>query len=342
MLKYPSWRLAGPCVAMLLAVSSNPSFAQGAGHGGPENSIDMIVGMPPGGSIDGYARMVQRHLPKYLPDNASIVVKNKPGAGSLLAMMTVANGDPKDDLMMGTFSSALIPDAVIDPQRFKIDFRKFRFIGSIGADYRVCYVRSATGIKDLKELAAHPNIAFSSSAPGSSGMLNLAILQSFLNVKVRQVRGYPGSAAKRLAVERGEVDGDCGSIDLIPPEWLTEHKVNVLGRFLPTLPAGVDKNIPFVGDLLKNSDERKVYDFLIMPTRLVGTFLVSDKVAPEKVKELRQGFDRMVKDPGFIADAERARLVIVYSGGEQLDREIADLYTTPPEIISKAKAILAR
>jgi tripartite-type tricarboxylate transporter receptor subunit TctC len=257
-------------------------------------------------------------------------------------MTTVANSNPNDGVLIGTFSSALIPDAIIDPQRFKIDFRNLRFIGNIGEDYRVCYVRSETGVHDLHELAARDNIAFSSSAPGSSGVLNLAILESFLNVRVKQVRGYPGSAAKRLAVDRGEVDGDCGSIDLIPPDWITQHRVNILGRFLPTLPAGVDKSIPFVGDLLSRTDQRQVYDFLILPSRLVGTFLVSDKVAASTVSELRRGFDDMIKDGAFLADAEKARLSVVDISGEALDREITALYATAPEILQKAKAILAK
>ena len=328
-------------LAAFTAVGIASATAQTPPHGPNSDGWDLIVGMPPGGSIDAYARLLQRHLPRYLPSASSLVVKNKPGAGSLLSVQTVANSTPNDGPMMVTFSSALIPGAITDPERYKIDFRRFRFIGNIGEDYRVCYFRSALGIRNMQDLAARPQIIIGESAPGSSGVVNAAILENFFKIKVRQVRGYPGSADKRLAVERGELDGDCGGIDLIPEDWLAEKKVDIVLRFLPDVPAGVDPAIPFAGGLLTKQEDRKIYDLLIMPTRMVGTFMVSDKVPHDKVQELRRGFDKMVKDAAFLEEAKQARLSISVIGGAELDREVADLYATAPELVQRAKALLA-
>src|ERR1700689_4474197 len=88
----------------------------------------------------------------------AVIVQNKPGAGSLLSVMAVANSPPSDGLAMGTFSSSLIPNAIAEPARFRIDFRNFSFIGKLAADYRVCYVRTETGIHNLKELAKRNDI----------------------------------------------------------------------------------------------------------------------------------------------------------------------------------------
>jgi hypothetical protein len=330
-------------LSTLATVGGPAALAQGVTHSGANsNSVDMIVGMPPGGSIDGYARLLQRHMPRYLPNTPTIVVQNKPGAGSLLAVIALGNTTPADGLVIGTFSSALIPAAITDPARFKVDFRHFKFLGNIGEDYRVCYFRTSLGIHNMKDLAARDQVIIGESAPGTSGLVNAAVLEDFFHVKVKEVRGYPGSADKRLAVERGEIDGDCGGIDLIPEEWLTEKKVNISLRFLPDLPEGVDPSIQFVGDLLTNPEDRKIYDLTIMPTRLVGTFIVPDSIGAEKVEVLRHAFDSMVKDANFLADAKQARLSVVPTRGADIDREVAALYGTPPDLMQRGKALLTR
>src|SRR6202046_5046940 len=325
----------GGVVGVWFALGGSATVAQVAGA---DASINLVVGMPPGGSVDAYARLVQRHFSRFLPGKPSIVVQNKPGAGSLLAVMAVANARPSDGLTLGTFSASLIPDAVADPQRFHIDFRHLRFIGKVGEDYRVCYVRRAPGIRSLKELAQHGEVTFAATAPGTSGNLNLAILKDLLKVPVKPVLGYAGSAAKRLALERGEVDGDCGGIESIPSEWLANGTINLLVRFLADAQAGVDPSVPFGGDLTDGAD-RAVYDFLTAPERMSGMLLVSDRGARGTVEVLTHGFDGMAVGPDFQSDARHLGLPIAATSGAALGDSIAKLYTMPPVVLERAKAL---
>jgi tripartite-type tricarboxylate transporter receptor subunit TctC len=334
--------LIGSVIGFLATIISGSSIAQTSKRAVADKSVNLIVGMPPGGSVDVYARLVQRHLGRFLPGTPAIIVQNKPGAGSLLSVMAVANRPPSDGLTLGTFSSSLIPNTIAQPEHFRVDFRHFSFIGKVGVDYRVCYVRGETGIHNLKELAEHNEITFAATASGTSGNLNLAILKDLFKVKLKlkEVLGYPGSAAKRLAFERGEVDGDCGSADSIPEQWLTERKINMLVRFLPELLAPVDQSVPFAGDLLNDDADRQLFDFLTTPGRMLGTFLVSDKVAKEAVDELRRAFDAMVLDPVFLSDARQIGFPVSPMSGAELEQEIARLYATPPRILQRAKALL--
>jgi tripartite-type tricarboxylate transporter receptor subunit TctC len=332
------------CAAVLTAfammTANGSAIAQSPRQPAVDKPLTLIAGMPPGGSVDAYARLVQRHLGRFLSGSPTIIVQDKPGAGSLLAVMAVANSTPADGLVMGTYSSSLVPDAISQPDRFKIDFRRFSFVGNVGEDYRVCYIRSDIGIHNVKDLAARSEVIFGATAAGTSGNLNLAILRDLFKVKVKQVSGYPGSAAKRLAFERGEIDGDCGGVDSIPEEWMRERKINMIVHFLPSLFPGVDKEVPFAGDLLTDPADRQLYDFLIMPGRMVGTLLVSDKITNEKVDELRRAFDAMVTDNAFLADADKLGLPIVPISGADVEREIGKLYATPPEILQRARALL--
>ena len=125
------------------------ALAETASFGG--KIVKIIVGMPPGGGVDSYACLVQRHLGRFLPGSPGIVVQNMPGAGSLRSVMALVNS-PED--VVGTFSSSLLTEAISMPERVKIDFRNFASIGNVSEDIRVCYTRSALGVHGWSDLLA--------------------------------------------------------------------------------------------------------------------------------------------------------------------------------------------
>jgi len=165
------------------------------------------------------------------------------------------------------------------------------------------------------------------------------MLRNLFGVRLKQVQGYAGSADKRLALEKGEIDGDCGGWTSIPEDWLRNGKINVLLRLSPTLVAGMDRNVPFGGDLLDNARDRKIYDFLTAPQRLGRLFMVPAQVPAERVAALRVAFDAMVADAGFLAEAQRSGLTVTPMTGSAVDREIAELYATPAGVLARARTI---
>ena len=304
-------------------------------------TINLIVGEPPGGGSDAYARLLSRHLAKHIPGAPAIIVQNMPGAGTMKAVMYVSTTAPTDGTVMATFSSALIEQALIAPQRVAVDFRKYAWIGNISEDVRVCYVWGASGVRNFQDMLSRQRPLFwGATAPGTAGNADSAMLQNLFGVKIKQVQGYAGSADKRLAVERREIDGDCGGWISVPEEWLRQKKINVVIRLSPTLVPGMDKTVPFGGDLAKDAAARRLYDFLVAPERLGRLFLVSDKVPATRTAALRAGFDAMVADPAFRAEAGRMRLLVAPMRGDEVARHIAALYATPSDIVGRAKAIL--
>ena len=308
--------------------------AETASFGG--KTVKIIVGMPPGGGVDSYARLVQRHLGRFLPGSPGIVVQNMPGAGSLRSVMALVNS-PED--VVGTFSSSLLTEAISMPERVKIDFRNFAAIGNVSEDIRVCYTRSALGVRSWGDLLAREQVIFGATAPGASGNIDTAMLRNLFGVKLKQVQGYAGSADKRLALEKGEIDGDCGGWSSIPEDWVRSSKINVVLRLSPMLVAGMDRDVPFGGDLLVNDRDRKVYDFLTAPERLGRLFIMPGKVAPDRIAALRTAFDAMVADAAFLAEAQRSGLTVTPMTGSAVDREIAGLYATPADILARARSI---
>ena len=310
------------------------AHAETASFGG--KTIKIIVGMPPGGGVDSYARLVQRHLGRFQPGSPGIVVQNMPGAGSLRSVMALVNS-PDD--VVGTFSSSLLTEAISMPERVKIDFRSFASIGNVSEDIRVCYTRSALGVRSWSDLLVRGQVVFGATAPGTSGNVDTAMLRNLFGVRLKQVQGYAGSADKRLALEKGEIDGDCGGWTSIPEDWVRSSKINVVLRLSPMLVAGMDRDVPFGGDLLVNDHDRKVYDFLTAPERLGRLFIMPGKVAPDRIAALRTAFDAMVADAAFLAEAQRSGLTVTPMTGSAVDREIAELYATPAGILARARSI---
>jgi tripartite-type tricarboxylate transporter receptor subunit TctC len=303
-------------------------------------ALKIIVGMPPGGGVDAYARLVQRHLGSHLAGAPSIVVQNMPGAGSLRSVIALTTL-PDDGTVVGTFSSSLITEAITAPERVKVDFRNFAFLGNASEDVRVCYVRGATGVRNWQDLRARDQITFGATAPGTSGNVDTAMLRNLFGIRLKQVQGYAGSADKRLALEKGEIDGDCGGWTAIPEDWLRGHKINILLRLSPTRVSGLDHDIPFGGDLLTDDRDRKIYELLIAPQRLGRLFMVSGKAPVERVTLLRKAFDAMLADPAFLAEAQKLGLLVMPMPGEEVDRHVSELYATPPELLRRARSIIA-
>jgi tripartite-type tricarboxylate transporter receptor subunit TctC len=303
-------------------------------------TIKLIVGLPPGGGADAYARLVQRHLGRHIAGTPAILIQNMPGAGSLRSVMAL-NASPEDGTVMAHFSSALLSEAITAPERVRLDFRNYAWLGNVSEDVRVCYLRSASGIHDWRDMLARNEVVFGATAQGNAGNIDTAMLRNLFGVKLKQVSGYAGSAEKRLAVEKGEIDGDCGGWTSVPDDWLRDRKINVMIRLSPTLVPGMDAAVPFGGDLVRDANERKVYDFLTAPERLGRLFMVAGAVPAARVAALRAGFNAMVADPAFLAEAEQVRLLVTPMAAAEVVQHVRELYATPADLVARAKAIAA-
>ena len=300
-------------------------------------TIKMLVGMPPGGGVDAYARLLQRHIVRFLPGSPQIVVQNVPGAGSLRAVMSLVTS-PDDGTSIVTFSSALLTEAILAPARVKVDFRSFAFLGNIGEDVRICYLRAGRGIRTWAQLVASDGVIFGSTTAGTSGSTDVAMLRSIFGVKLRKVQGYAGAADKRLALEKGEIDGDCAGWTSLPEDWVAQHKVDVMLRLSPTLLPRMSKDVPYGGDLVSGSD-RQVFDLLTAPIRMGRLFMVSGNVAPDRVAVLRAAFDKAMADAEFNAEAGKLGLMVSPTSGVEVARRVAALYETPQPLLVRARTI---
>ena len=301
--------------------------------------VRIIVGFSSGGGYDQYGRLLARHISKHIPGAPNVVVQNMPGAASLKSLQYLDAGAAPDGTTMVTFNPGLILGSLTAPQKTPIDFRNFSWIGNISEDVRVCFTWHARGMRDWKALLARDSVVFGNTGVGTSAYLDDRMLLMLFGVKMKMVQGYPGSADKKIAIESGELDGDCGSWTSLPLEWLREKKIDIHVRFSKNIPPDMPQDIPWAPDFLDSETKKQTFRLLVSGAEIGRPFLVSKSVPTDRVNALRAAFDATMKDPDFLADAEKQRLLIGPDDGATVAKRIVDIYAAPPEVIARAREI---
>jgi tripartite-type tricarboxylate transporter receptor subunit TctC len=191
--------------------------------------VNLIVGYGPGGGYDVVARLVARHLGRYVPGNPTIVVQNMPGAGSLRAANYLYSVAPKDGTMFGLFGSDMpLIGLIAHNPNVQFDPRKFIWLGSsssFAGDAYILLVRPGAAAKSLTEARASggPPLVLAGTGEGARDGDVPKILRDALGLNIKQVLGYPDTPSIFLAVESGEVDGwtfDFSAVKSNKPQWL--------------------------------------------------------------------------------------------------------------------------
>jgi len=317
-----------------------PSTAQDPAAFYRGKTLRIVVGFSSGGGYDVYARVLARHIGRYIPGNPTVVVQNMPGAASLKSVQFLTTGAPTDGTLITTFNPGLITQSLTAPDKVGgVSFLDYAWVGNVSEDFRVCYTWNGTGIKSFQELLARPKVNFGNTGVGTSAYIDNRILSELFGVKVNMVKGYPGSADKRIAIERGELDGDCGSWTSMPEEWLRDSKITIHIRFSRTLVPGMPSSAAAARDLLTDPKKRDIFN-LLTASAVVGRPYIAPKGVPaDRLAALRAAFDATMKDPEFLADSEKQHLAVTPMTGAEVETFVKDLYRTPPDIAAAAREI---
>jgi tripartite-type tricarboxylate transporter receptor subunit TctC len=306
-------------------------------------TVNIVVGSSAGGGYDTYARVLARHITRHIPGQPNVIVQNMSGASSLKAVKYLDTGPPTDGSVITAFNPGLLNESLLSADKLGFKFTEVAFVGSITRDLRACYAWGATGIKTFDDLKKAKQFNMGAPAPGTSSYINEAILKNMFGIAVRQVTGYAGSAQQRMAIERGELDGDCGAWSSVTPDWVANDKVNPLITFTPLPIPKVKSGVPFAGDLAPNQEARDVLNVLMAADALGRPFVVSKQVPADRLAILRAAFDATMKDAQFLA--ETAKLDLPVEGpimGPEAEQIVASIYAAPPSVIARAQAIAGR
>jgi tripartite-type tricarboxylate transporter receptor subunit TctC len=334
-------RLPTLTVAVALALSAAPARAQTPAEFYKGKQISAYVGFSAGGGYDLYARVLARHMGRHIPGNPQIVPQNMPGAGSLRAANYIAQVAPRDGTAFATMGRASVVAPLFGQGGAQFDPRRFTWLGSANDEVSVCVGWHASRIRTLDDMKTS-EVAFGATGPAEEAVQIYKAMNALLGMKVRIVSGYPGGNEMNLAIERGEIDGRCAlswsSVKATHQAWLDEKKIRILAQVSFARHADLP-DVPLLIDLALNPEARQIMKFLAARQVMGRPFFAPPDVPKDRADALRKAFMDTLRDPDFLAEAEKFKLEITPVGAERIEDLLRDLYATLPDIVQKAATL---
>ena len=334
-----SVRLLAMAAGLALALSAGPALSQSAAAFYKGKTVTVWVGNSAGGGYDVYARVFARHWGKHLSGNPDFIVKNRPGAGSMLLANELYNVLPKDGTAVGVIGRGMPLEKLLGNDLARYDATKFTWIGSANNEVSVCVSWAKSGISRVQELNTRGMIVGGTGEGADTDTFPKA-MNRILGMKMKLVTGYPGGNEIMLAMERGEVDGRCGyswsSAKSTHADWLRDKKMNVLVQISLEKHADMP-NVPLIIDLADNAEDKQVLGFIVSSQVWGRPFVSPPGVPADRAKALQDSFMAITKDPEFIAEVTKLKLEVNPVSGPDVARLIALQHKAPPNIIKRAK-----
>jgi tripartite-type tricarboxylate transporter receptor subunit TctC len=304
-----------------------------------DKTIQMVIGSAAGGSYDAYGRLLSRHLGKFIPGDPTVVPRNMPGAAGTIVSAWIYSVAPKDGTALGAPLNTIPLTQLLQPSKAHFNCAEFEWIGTVASPANVLVTWNTSGVKTVAE-ARKKEVLIGATTPGTTMEMYPLMANHLFGTKFKVITGYKGGAEINVAMERGEVQGR-GSNSYMSylfqnPEWIKEKKINIL--FQMTLKR--DAQLPDVPALIEfaKTDEQRQIVSLLATTESIGRPVMAPPGTPaDRVAMLRKALVDAVKDPGFLADAKKARLEVQPISGEEMQEMIVSLVKTKPAVVEKYK-----
>lgn len=321
-----------------------PSTAQPPEEFYKSKTVSIIVGYGPGGGYDVYARLLSRHMGKYLPGNPAIVVQNMPGAASLRSANHLYNIAPKDGTVIGTFARNMALLGVMkDNPNVQFDPSNFIWLGSASSmqnDAVMLFVRKDANFLSINDLKKKELVVGVSGEGGGSNDVAVT-LKDILGLNFRTVSGYPDGNALSLAVDRKEVDArfnGLASTSATKPEWLQPgSSVKVMLQFGRSTRHPDFPDAPTARELAATEWAKAVIGLMETPYMLARPFVAPPGVPADRAKALQDAFIKTNADPSYLEEGQRLKLDMSPVGPDQAAALIAALSAAPSDLLGYLK-----
>src|SRR5262245_801406 len=334
-------RLTFALAAMALSVLMRPAVAESVEDFYRGRNVTVVIGFSVGGGYDLYGRLLARHLGKHSPGQPNIVPQNREGAGSERGVLYLYNAAPKDGTVIGTFSRSMAVAPLLADAPF--DATKLSWLGSISSDVSVCMTWYTSPIKTFDDMLATP---FTMGGLGKDADPDIfaMVLRNVFGAKLKLVSGYPGTNDGTLAMERGEVNGMCGiswsTAKARHADWLKAKKVNMPVQFGLRKEAAI-ADVPAVMDLVKGEEQTRMVRLILAGQAMARPYAAPPGIPDDRRRALIAAFDATMKDPEFLADAEKLQADVSPVSADEIEKLLADIYATPKDIVAKAAKAIA-
>ena len=301
-------------------------------------TVRLLVGIGVGSGYDVNARVLARHMSKHIPGNPNIIVQNQPGAGSLTMTNQMYAAGPFDGTVFGASFNGLPTAPLLQPNGVRFESAKINWLGSTNRETQTMYVWHTAPMQSLDDLKTKEMI-IGAQAPGSTQYDYPMLGKALFDLKFKPVTGYKSTSDINLAMERGEVHGTLANWSTVKTLNLKQYEdkqIRMLvvwgAREHPEL-----KGIPLITSLAKTPEHKQALQLALARLEFGRPFFMPPNVPPARVAAMRRAFDATLKDPEFLAEADKLKLEIDPMSGEELAKMLEDIAKTPADVVSRVR-----
>jgi tripartite-type tricarboxylate transporter receptor subunit TctC len=328
------------CTSLLAAVASGSAQSVEEFYKGRQ--INLLIGGGAGGGYDVYYRALGRHLGKHIPGHPSLIPRNQPAASGLAAAAALYTTAEKDGATIGAFPNNIPMDPLFGNPAARYDALKLNWLGSIGKLQNVCATWHTSPIKTIQQAQQREVVVAAAAAPTNTAIMP-RVLNALLATKFKPIIGYDPGAGLTMAIERQEAEGICGlswsTMKASRPHWIREKLLNVIVQMgidkLPDLP-----DVPAALDLVTDAEKKQVLTLILLRQEPGRPVAAPPGIPPDRLAALRNAFEATMKDPEFIAEAEKLQMEIEPLTASQIEKLLATAYATPKPIVQQAAELL--
>jgi tripartite-type tricarboxylate transporter receptor subunit TctC len=341
-----NWQLMMGLATGLGLLAMGPAQAQSVEQFYKGRSVTMLVGTAPGGINDISARLVAKHLGRFVPGNPAMVVQNNPGAGGLITANKLYNSAEKDGTVLAKFERAVPQLQIQGDPNAQFDSTKFVWLGSLSSYTNDAYfllVNAGNRVKSVAELKGPGTpINLGSDNSASSNMIFAVIAKEVLGLNVNVIRGYTGAASLFLAMQSGELDGQFVGLSSIKSG---QRDLWNKGAFRPLMAFGRTSrhpdfpDIPTGRELTQDPKALALIGFAELPFFMALPFAAPPGIPPDRAKALQTAFMEMSRDKDFVAEAEKIGIDMSPVDGAGILQLLTTTAATPKDVIARYAAI---
>jgi tripartite-type tricarboxylate transporter receptor subunit TctC len=300
-------------------------------------TFTIVVGSDVGGGYDTNARLLSRHIGRFIPGNPTVIVQNRPGAGSITAANYIYSAAPKDGTVIGMVQRGIPLFKLTNQPGVQYDPEKYTWIGNMSSEVGVAMVWHTSPVQKTEDLFTK-EIVVGGSGSGAENETGPRLINAILGTKFKVIGGYKSQTEALLAMERGELAGigsmSWPSLKTNKAEELKSGKIRVLmqnglkrDKDLP--------NVPLSLELAKTDADRQALEFYFTQNTIARPILAPPGVPADRVAALRAAVIAMGKDQEFKDDAAKLGLDSDVTSGDEVQRIVEKLVRTPPDVVKR-------
>jgi len=335
-------------VVFLNLIAGSPHTLQAQSNFYQGKTITVVVGTVPGGLYDLWGRLFGRLMGKHIPGNPTMVVQNIPGGGSMVAANYLYGIAKPDGLTIGMFQTHMYLQQMVKRPEVKFDVRKFNWLGSQEKGQMMLYIRSDSPYRSIDDIikAKEPPKCGGTGLSDQTTLLT-RLLEETIGARFTRVLGYKGGSDVDLAMERGEVVCRATRITVhfSREPFLTWDKKG-FDRHLLQAGKKRDSRLPDAPTIFELMDKYKTPE---IGRRLAHVLLAGDElgrpmvappgVPPERVKILREAYNKALQDPELLNEVSRSRLDMEPITGQEIEALYKDLMEQPAAVVELVKKL---